>query len=163
MFDAAVMLNRCPNAYRAHIALGGCGPKPSGVSRGHVRDRKLAKVVGDAALKRFRYASLRYGFDPTVACHCRAHWPQWRRPRVSASLAVADCKHGLNANLYAFYTGRGNSLPPFYARLLTVAVIAMPIAWGIRLMDATYLILLIVLSAARIGFLLQCDRLGQRK
>lgn len=30
-------------------------------------------------------------------------------------------------------------------------------------MDAIYLLLLIVLSAATIGFLLLCDRLGRRK
>ena len=30
-------------------------------------------------------------------------------------------------------------------------------------MDAIYLLLLILLSAAMIGFLLLCDRLGQRK
>jgi hypothetical protein len=30
-------------------------------------------------------------------------------------------------------------------------------------MDAVYLLLLIVLSAAIFGFLLLCDRLGQRK
>ena len=42
-------------------------------------------------------------------------------------------------------------------------VIAAPYRLRSPSMDAIYLLLLIVLSAAMIGFLLLCDRLGQRK
>ena len=72
---------------------------------------------------------------------------------------MAGNRFAQTTDLYAFYMGWRQFATP----LLCATSYDARLAIGVRLMDAIYLLLLIVLSAGMLGFLLLCDRLGQRK